>query len=214
MKFTNLILSTFLVASLGACSNQLPTTQVNSSTDTEVASFSVESLTPELQAKYPDLKKELDALKDLPKDQKKTKMDELKKKYPELATMKGHGKGGFGKGGFAGHPGKGGFGKGGFGGPGFGMDLAKDNPQLKADMDALRKKQMDEMKALLDKYPDVKAKMEAKKKEMMDKLKQSNPELAAELEKLQAQNLSQEEMMKKMKELHDKYGKKGMPQKK
>ena len=219
MKFTKLFLSVAIVSTLASCSSMNSNIGGIQPNDTSIDSnFSVESLTPELQAKYPELQKELEALKTVPKDQKKAKMDSLKTKYPELATMK---KGKDGKGhGFEG--GKGGFGKPGFGGPGFaghggprfgpGMDFASTNPQLKADLDALGKKHKEEMDAIFAKYPDVKAKMDAKKaemdakkKEMDDKFKLANPELAAELEKLKALNLAPADMKAKMDELRKKF---------
>ena len=200
MKLVRFSLSIAMLVSLASCNNGLQSLSQNTlqAVTTDNATFNVSALSEELKTKYPTLQSELDALKTLTPDQRKTKMDELKTKYPELATLKG--KDGFGKGGHGGPKGKGGF-----GGSNVIHDFANSNAQFKADLDALRASGKTQMDALIAKYPELKAKIDAEKKARLDQLKAVNPELGAEVEKLEAQNLSPEEMKTKMDELRQKY---------
>ncbi|MEK7433347.1 MAG: hypothetical protein AABZ74_09470 [Cyanobacteriota bacterium] len=213
MKFSKTAMYIVTVLSLAGCSNsltdlsnvsgkQVGSNLVNSSDVTLTnAGFNTNALSAELVAKYPDLQKELDAAKALPVDQRNAKLTELKAKYPELATLKGGRGGNKGKGGPGGHEGFGG--KGGFGGAV--QAFATTNTQFKADLDALRATGKTNMDALIAKYPDLVAKIATEKKAHLDQIRAINPALATELEALQAQNLTPEQMKVKMDEFRTKY---------
>lgn len=139
----------------------------------------------------PELKKELENLKNLPKEQRQAKLDELKKKYPDdFKNMKP----GMGK-----H-----FGHRGFGfGPGGNMkNLETTNPDLAKDLKALKDDMKTKMDALKAKYPDAFKNMKGNNNRFAQFTKE-HPDLAKDLEALKG--LSNEERKAKMEELKKKY---------
>ena len=164
-------------------------------------------LIADLKTTNPEVAAQLEAIQSLTGEERKTKMDELVAKYPDVLKKfapRGDGKGqGMDKGHEKGQ------------GPDFAKliaDLKTTNPEVAAQLEAIqsltgeeRKTKMDE---LLAKYPDVLKNFAPPQRDGgIDKqiadLKTTNPDLAAQLEALKT--LTPEERKTKMDELIAKY---------
>jgi hypothetical protein len=161
-----------------------------------LSTLSAQAINVTLDKQETEVKQQVEQIKQLPKDQRKQKMDDLKTKYPDFFNKHNN----FNKKDYKNKENK---------KLHSNLDeLIKKYPQLESEINQIKdlpkNDRREKMKALKEKYPDIFKKMSGNNKAIqLHELSKTNTELANELNQLK--NLSKKARKSKMKELQDKY---------